>query len=107
MENLTFVGLMAMIDPPRNGVPDAVKKCKSAGIKVVMVTGDHPITAAAIAKSVFIITSANKTREEVAKEKGIPEEDVDPKDVRAAVIHGSKLKEMTSDDIDEVLANHE
>ena len=34
MDDLTFVGLMAMIDPPRNGVPDAVKKCKSAGIKV-------------------------------------------------------------------------
>jgi len=107
MDNLTFVGLMAMIDPPRNGVPDAVKKCKSAGIKVVMVTGDHPITAAAIAKSVFIITSDNKTLEEVAKEKGIPEEDVNPSDVKAAVIHGSKLKEMSANDIDDVLANHE
>jgi len=107
MDNLTFVGLMAMIDPPRNGVPDAVKKCKSAGIKVVMVTGDHPITAAAIAKSVFIITSDNKTLEEVAKEKGIPEEDVNPSDVKAAVIHGSMLKEMSANDIDDILANHE
>jgi len=107
MDSLTFVGLMAMIDPPRNGVPDAVKKCKSAGIKVVMVTGDHPITAAAIAKSVFIITSDNKTLEEVAKEKGIPEEDVNPSDVKAAVIHGSMLKEMSANDIDDILANHE
>merc|ERR1719223_882794 len=106
-EDLVFVGLMAMIDPPRAAVPDAVAKCRSAGIKVIMVTGDHPVTAAAIAKSVFIITSDNKTLEEVAKEKGIPEEDVNPSDVKAAVIHGSKLKEMSANDIDDVLANHE
>ena len=44
-----------MIDPPRAAVPDAVKKCREAGIKVIMVTGDHPITAKAIAKGVGII----------------------------------------------------
>jgi len=52
---MTFVGLMALIDPPRPQVPPAVAKCKSAGIKVVMVTGDHPETAKAIAKEVGII----------------------------------------------------
>ena len=45
LEGLRFVGLMSMIDPPRAAVPDAVNKCRSAGIKVIMVTGDHPITA--------------------------------------------------------------
>jgi len=40
-----FVGLMSMIDPPRAAVPLAVQKCKSAGIRVIMVTGDHAITA--------------------------------------------------------------
>merc|ERR1711944_53019 len=49
LEGLRFVGLMSMIDPPRAAVPDAVAKCRSAGIKVIMVTGDHPITAKAIA----------------------------------------------------------
>jgi len=55
VEGLTFVGLMSLIDPPREGVPEAVAKCKRARIKVFMVTGDHPITALAIAKQVGII----------------------------------------------------
>ena len=55
-DKLTFVGLMSMIDPPRAAVPDAVAKCRSAGIKVIMVTGDHPITAKAIARSFGIIS---------------------------------------------------
>ena len=56
LEGLCFVGLMSMIDPPRAAVPDAVSKCRSAGIKVIMVTGDHPITAKAIARGVGIIS---------------------------------------------------
>ncbi len=52
LTGLRFLGLMSMIDPPRSAVPGAVEKCRSAGIKVIMVTGDHPITAKAIAKSV-------------------------------------------------------
>lgn len=55
MDDLTFVGLVSLIDPPREGVPEAVAKCKRARIKVFMVTGDHPITAQAIAKQVGII----------------------------------------------------
>ncbi|OTF74355.1 hypothetical protein BLA29_013449, partial [Euroglyphus maynei] len=50
LKDLCFLGLISMIDPPRAAVPDAVAKCRSAGIKVIMVTGDHPITAKAIAK---------------------------------------------------------
>ena len=53
---MCFVGLMSMIDPPRAAVPDAVSKCRDAGIKVIMVTGDHPITAKAIARGVGIIS---------------------------------------------------
>ena len=50
------MGLISMIDPPRAAVPDAVAKCRTAGIRVIMVTGDHPITAEAIAKNVGIIS---------------------------------------------------
>ena len=58
--NLTFVGLIGMIDPPREGVKEAVKTCKTAGIKTVMITGDHLETAKAIAKDLGILNNGEK-----------------------------------------------
>ncbi len=55
--DLTFVGLVAILDPPRADVPVAVQKARSAGMRVVMMTGDHELTAEAIARKVGIITS--------------------------------------------------
>ena len=58
--NLTFVGLIGMMDPPREGVKEAVKTCKNAGIKTVMITGDHLETAKAIAKDLGILGLTDK-----------------------------------------------
>lgn len=57
--NLTFVGLMGMIDPPREGVKEAIQTCHRAGIKTVMITGDHIETASAIAKELNILKSGD------------------------------------------------
>ena len=54
-KDLTFVGLIGMIDPPREGVFEAVLTCKRAGIKTVMITGDHILTAKAIASNLGIL----------------------------------------------------
>uniref|UniRef100_H3AXY8 Sodium/potassium-transporting ATPase subunit alpha n=1 Tax=Latimeria chalumnae TaxID=7897 RepID=H3AXY8_LATCH len=105
-ENLCFIGLMSMIDPPRAAVPDAVGKCRSAGIKVIMVTGDHPITAKAIAKGVGIISEGNETVEDIAARLNIPVSQVNPRDAKACVIHGTDLKELSTEQIDEILQNH-
>uniref|UniRef100_A0A8C5R950 Sodium/potassium-transporting ATPase subunit alpha n=1 Tax=Leptobrachium leishanense TaxID=445787 RepID=A0A8C5R950_9ANUR len=105
-ENLCFVGLMSMIDPPRAAVPDAVGKCRSAGIKVIMVTGDHPITAKAIAKGVGIISEGNETVEDIAARLNIPVSQVNPRDAKACVIHGTDLKDYSQEQIDEILQNH-
>merc|ERR1712062_872144 len=107
LENLRFVGLMSMIDPPRAAVPDAVSKCRSAGIKVIMVTGDHPITAKAIAKSVGIISEGNKTVEDLREEAAPEDKDkINPRDAHACVVNGGELKDISEEDLDENLMYH-
>ncbi len=58
-EGLTFVGLVAILDPPRAETPEAVHKARTAGIRVVMLTGDHELTAESIARKVGIISTKN------------------------------------------------
>ena len=73
--DLIFVGMVGMIDPPREEVKQAVEKCKTAGIKTVMITGDHKITAVAIAKSLGILENEDEA------------------------ITGSELEEMSQEDL--------
>ena len=58
--NLIFVGLIGMMDPPREGVEEAIRDCRYAGIKTVMITGDHIATATAIAKKLKILLPGDK-----------------------------------------------
>ena len=58
--NLTFIGMVGMIDPPREEAKQAVAEAKSAGVRTIMITGDHVITASAIARSLGILESGQK-----------------------------------------------
>ena len=60
IKNLTFIGLVGFIDPIRTDAKEAVKECTEAGIKVIMITGDHPLTAFSIAKDLGIVQSKNE-----------------------------------------------
>merc|ERR1719244_635735 len=106
VHGLRFVGLISLIDPPRAAVPDAVSKCRSAGIKVIMVTGDHPITAKAIAKSVGIISEGQETVEDIAERLNIDVSKVNPREARACVVHGGELKDLSEKQIDDILKFH-
>ena len=61
--NLTFLGLIAMMDPPREESMAAVAECKRAGIRPIMITGDHKVTAAAIAKRIGILEDESEACE--------------------------------------------
>jgi sodium/potassium-transporting ATPase subunit alpha len=105
MDGMVFVGLMALLDPPRESVPDAVHTCLTAGVDVYMVTGDHPATAKSIAKQVGIIR--DPTVEDIAAERGIPVSEVDPSEVKAIVVPGSQIRDLTVEDWDRVLGHEQ
>jgi len=107
---LVFLGMFALIDPPRPAVPGAVKRCQTAGIKVIMVTGDHPTTAKAIAFKCGILCS--KTRGDMIKDntkfgRTFGSADYEnPDDAQAIVVAGSELSpDMKESDWDFIL-NH-
>ena len=77
--DMTFIGVTGMIDPPRKEVIKAVETCHEAGIRVVMITGDHKVTAMAIAKQLHIFREGN------------------------TVISGQELDDMTDEQLDEVV----
>lgn len=79
--NLIFIGMVGMIDPPREEVKDAVAKCKEAGIKTVMITGDHKITATAIAKNLGILENGDEA------------------------ITGAELEQMSDEDLEKNVKN--
>lgn len=77
--DMTFVGVTGMIDPPRKEVADSVRTCRQAGIRTIMITGDHKVTALAIAKELDIYREGN------------------------TVISGEELDTMTDDELDDAV----
>jgi sodium/potassium-transporting ATPase subunit alpha len=106
-DDLIFLGLVSLVDPPREGVAEAVAKCRTASIKVTMVTGDNPITAEAIARKVGIVTLP--TARVIAMEDDCDEHEVplsDPR-VRAVVLAGPELRGLTQAQWDVILSKEE
>lgn len=81
-KDLVFVGLFGILDPPREEVKEAIERCKTAGIKPIMITGDHKLTALAIADELGIISN--------------PRDDKD-------VLTGADLDKMSEEELDEVV----
>ena len=81
-EGFVFVGIMSMIDPPRPEVKDAIAICKKAGIRVVMITGDHKLTATAVGKELNLL---------------------DEKEVASCVLTGQELEQMTDEQLADVV----
>ena len=79
--DMTFIGVVGMIDPPRKEVIKAVETCHEAGIRVIMITGDHKVTAMAIARQLHIFREGN------------------------TVISGQELDDMTDEQLDEAVKN--
>lgn len=77
--DMTFVGAVGMIDPPRSEVAESVRTCLTAGIRTIMITGDHKVTALAIAKELAIYQEGN------------------------TVVSGDELDSMTDDELDEAV----
>jgi sodium/potassium-transporting ATPase subunit alpha len=100
-----FVGLTSLIDPPKEGVPEAVLECNTAGIRVVMVTGDHPDTAKAIAKQCNIIKG--DTVEDIAEREGIPVEQVMNSRAAAVVVSGDQIPGLSLKDWNRILSKRE
>ena len=96
-----LLGLMSMMDPPKASVPDSIVKVRDAGIKMIMVTGDHPNTAVAIAKSVGLVNlDTEPVQLSVA---GMPGGDM----VQSGVVRGEDLEQMTPDILDDILLHTE
>src|SRR5690348_12601086 len=78
--NMTFLGLVGLEDPPRRDVSEAIARCREAGVKVIMLTGDHPDTARAIGTEIGLVRSSSAT-----------------------VMTGQQLRELSDDELEIVL----
>lgn len=95
---MTFLGLMGMIDPPRPEARSAIQTCEQAGIKVVMITGDHPLTAQAVARELGLLKTGRiiTGAELEAMSEAELEREVENIEVYARVSPAHKLRVVTA-----------
>jgi Ca2+-transporting ATPase len=95
---MTFLGLVGMIDPPRPEAEAAIRTCEGAGVRVVMITGDHPVTARAIARELGVLKHGRVVTglELEAMSDAAFDDDVDTIDVYARVTPAHKLRVVTA-----------
>ncbi|CAF1033355.1 unnamed protein product [Rotaria sp. Silwood1] len=104
-ENWRFLGLMSFSDPIQEKAVTAIEKCRLAGVKVILISGDHPVTACALAKDLTIFSAESETVEDVAIKLGIPVERVEPRQATAIVIHGRDLHSISQLDLADTIIN--
>ncbi len=85
--DLTFLGLVALMDPPHREVPEAIARCREAGVRVIMLTGDHPLTALAIARKIGLVAGDVRIEQ----------------DISDRVIEGSRLDSLTDEQVKALL----
>lgn len=103
VKDFKFIGILSMEDPPRPEVPAAVQCCHEAGVQVVMVTGDHPLTARNIAAQVGIVRPIHGIRAQIydcKQPKAVRQDASNP----GVVVTGSELDHFDEDDWDYVLS---
>lgn len=98
IDQLCFVGLIGMEDPPREGVRDAIAICKKAGIKIIMVTGDQTLTAASIAYQIGIIENLDDTPEVIQSKENLRSLEEAEKKSNTIIIDGGRLNKALKAD---------
>jgi sodium/potassium-transporting ATPase subunit alpha len=102
IDGMTFVGMLAIMDPPRDDVPGAIVNCRSAGVKVFMVTGDHQITASAIAVQIGLLPEDVP----VSHYKAGTSDEYDESEGEASLaVHGQQIESFDEDDWSFVLGH--
>lgn len=100
-----FLGLVSLEDPPKHGVREAIGTLRQAGIKVIMVTGDHPKTAEAIARKINLILG--ETKATMSARTGRPVEEIYEDEVSAVVVHGDEIDQLQGWQWDQIFSKDE
>ena len=99
------MGLVSLEDPPKHGVREAIGHCREAGIKVMMVTGDHPLTAEAIGRKINLMIQ--DTKELLAKKRGVAIDTIQEHEVEAIVVHGEHIDALTEAEWENIFSKEE